>query len=102
MELRSPNPEDMGAVLALLAASDLPTNDLPDPAIDLFLAYDDGALVGVVGLQPCSDGDGLLRSLAVVPARRGRGVAAVLCEQVARTARERGVRFLACTRPPMA
>lgn len=74
------------AARPLLAASELPTDDLADPAIRLFGAFDGGALVGVVGLQTC-DRVGLLRSLAVAPAMRERGIARVLCERVIELAR---------------
>lgn len=62
-------------VQPLLAAAGLPTDDLDEaPGLRLFgLRRDDGGWIGVVGLQPL-DGAALLRSLAVIPAERGRGV----------------------------
>lgn len=74
------------AARALLEAAELPTDDLADPAIRMFGAFDGGALVGVVGVQSC-DRMGLLRSLAVAPAMRERGIAAMLCERVIELAR---------------
>lgn len=81
MNLRALTPDDMPAARELLAASDLPTDDLDDPSISLVGAFANASLVGVVGLQTCGS-VGLLRSLAVVPQRRGDGVARALCEHV--------------------
>jgi len=78
MELRTVAPD---RVRALLVASDLPIDDLDDPAIALIGAFDGEALVGVVGVQACGD-VALLRSLAVAPEHRGRGIAALLCDRV--------------------
>lgn len=81
MEVRPLASDGLPAARALLEASELPTDDLVDPAIRLYGAFEDGALVGVVGLQTC-EGLGLLRSLAVAPAARARGIACALCELV--------------------
>ena len=62
-------------VSSLLTACGLPVADIrADAARHFFGVRSDGSLVAVVGLElypPC----GLLRSLAVAPARRGRGLA---------------------------
>jgi amino-acid N-acetyltransferase len=81
-------PGDLPLVRSLLEASDLPTDDIEDPSISLFCAFDGDALAGVVGLQSC-DGVGLLRSLAVATTHRDRGVARLLCEHVFEEARTR-------------
>jgi amino-acid N-acetyltransferase len=73
----------------LLVANDLPVDDLEDPAIELFAAFDTDALIGVIGLQHC-DGVGLLRSLAVDPSRRTKGVGRALCDHVVEVARGHG------------
>jgi amino-acid N-acetyltransferase len=80
-------------VVALLRGNDLPVDDLRDPAIELLAALDGGRLLGVVGLQ-WLDGTALLRSLAVEPTGRDRGVGAKLCEAAERAARERGLASL--------
>lgn len=80
----------------LLASCDLPTDDLADPAIALVGAFDGGALVGVIGLQACGDA-ALLRSLAVEPAHRDRGVARALCERVYEMAGRRHIWLLTTT-----
>ena len=77
-------------VKALLAASELPTDDLEDPSIALYGMSDGGRLIGVVGVQVLG-GAGLLRSLAVDPSARDRGLGGQLCERVLREARARGL-----------
>ncbi len=93
MELRDLIAQDMTRAKALLASCDLPTNDLDDASIALVGAFDGTAMVGVIGLQSCSD-VGLLRSLAVDPAHRDHGVARMLCERVFEVARAREMREL--------
>jgi amino-acid N-acetyltransferase len=79
--IRELAPTDMDAARTLLSSAELPIDDLDDDTIELIGAFDDDALVGVIGLQACGS-TGLLRSLAVAPDRRGGGVAAALCERV--------------------
>ena len=79
MELRTL--DSCEAAAALLAAQRLPIDDLSDPTILLVGAFENDVLVGVIGLQTC-DEVALLRSLAVDPAHRDRGIAAALCERV--------------------
>lgn len=93
VELRDLASEDLARATALLTACDLPTDDLADPAIALAGAFAGGALLGVIGLQVCGD-VGLVRSLAVDPAHRARGVAGALCDRVVARARERSLREL--------
>jgi len=91
--IKSPDRGAMPEIRALLTASDLPTDDLEDSTITLFGAFDDETLVGVVGLQSCED-VGLLRSLAVAPQHRDRGIARMLCAHVIAEARARGMASL--------
>jgi amino-acid N-acetyltransferase len=74
-------PITSAAARDLLVASELPVDDLDDPAITLLGAFDGASLVGVVGLQRCGE-HALLRSLAVVPAQRARGLGRLLCNHV--------------------
>jgi amino-acid N-acetyltransferase len=64
---------ELAAVTALLAASSLPTAGLADRGVDLQVARVDGRIVGCVALETYADG-ALLRSLAVAPEWRGRGL----------------------------
>lgn len=81
-------------VVALLTASALPIDDLADPAIALLGARTDDALVGVVGVQLLAGDLALLRSLAVDPAARTRGLGATLCDAAEALARARGIAAL--------
>ncbi len=80
MDVRAIEPGSMYSVRALLSANDLPTEDLDD-SVELLGAYEGSQLVGVIGLQRL-DELGLLRSLAVDPKARDRGIARLLCERV--------------------
>jgi amino-acid N-acetyltransferase len=95
MEIETLGANDFTAAADLLAANDLPIDDLRDPSIALFAARNaDGTLAGVVGLQRCDGGVALLRSLAVAPAARSTGIGARLCERVVADARERDLEAL--------
>ncbi|WP_439886075.1 arsenic resistance N-acetyltransferase ArsN2 [Pseudomonas sp. MBLB4123] len=65
-------------LLPLLRACDLPVADVaPGPLQQFFSLRDESGLLGVVGLE-LLDTEGLLRSLAIAPAHRGKGLAAHL------------------------
>lgn len=91
MEIRSIAVDDQ--VRALLTENDLPIDDLHDPAIRLYGAFDGERLVGVVGLQAL-DGTALLRSFAVAPDHRDRGLGRRLCEHALDDARGHGLHEL--------
>ncbi len=80
----------LAAVRDLLAAADLPSEDIAEH-IDHFLAVWDGKrLAGVVGMELRPPG-GLLRSLAVDPAYRGTGLGKALTHEVLSLAQSNGV-----------
>lgn len=83
-------PVDLPEVQALLAAEKLPTDDLADPSICLFVLREDGVLQGVVGVQTCAEA-GLLRSLAVRRDARSGGLGRLLCDQAFAHACARGL-----------
>jgi len=85
--------DELPRVRELLASSELPIDDIDDPSITLIGAFDDAVLAGVIGLQDCG-GVGLLRSLAVTPQHRDRGVARLLCERVFAMTAERKLESL--------
>jgi amino-acid N-acetyltransferase len=82
---------DLPVVEALLTAHQLPAAGLPESIERFWLAEEQGRLIGVAGLELYGEA-GLLRSVAVAPEWRGRGVAGTLVEQALELAREAGVR----------
>ncbi|MCS6913282.1 MAG: UDP-N-acetylmuramate:L-alanyl-gamma-D-glutamyl-meso-diaminopimelate ligase [Myxococcales bacterium] len=85
-------PADLDSVLALLQRVNLPTEGLaPDLANFLVLREADGKVVGCVGLEVYGE-DSLLRSLAVVPERRGEGLGWMLADAAISRARRWGLR----------
>jgi arsenate reductase len=91
MRIRSATAADRDALLALLAQAALPTGDLDAASMAQFrVAADDGRLLGAVAVEPFS-GIGLLRSLAVAPSARHRGLGAALVAAAERAAVEAGI-----------
>jgi amino-acid N-acetyltransferase len=85
---------DLPAIRDLLGRCGLPTADLQRERLHNFVAYRaDDQLVGVVGIDMAGD-IGLLRSLAVAPKFRGRGIAHALWMRAHEDALRRGVRRL--------
>lgn len=85
------SPADAAEIRRLLEASALPTADLTPELLENFLVLrDGGVLAAVVGLEPAGD-CALLRSLAVSPALRGRGVGAQMVAAAEALARKRGI-----------
>ena len=71
---------------ALLEAADLPTDDLKDAGRMFFLVRSDGATIGCGGLE-VTGGDVLLRSIAIDPRHRGRGLGRKIARDVLERAR---------------
>lgn len=81
-------------VAALLEKAGLPTDDLAAGApVKLLGIANERACAGVVGLE-LFGGDGLLRSLAVEPARQKTGLGRALVDAAEQEARKAGVRKL--------
>jgi len=94
MHYRPATAADLDPVRVLLAACDLPGEDLTPALMSGFLvALEAGGLVGCIGVEALADG-ALLRSLAVEPAHRGRGIGERLCDDAEESARNSGVRDL--------
>jgi amino-acid N-acetyltransferase len=92
--IRGAGADDLSVVLQILTAAGLPTEDLSS-AHDLrfWLATDGGAPLGVIGLESYG-AEGLLRSLAVVPQHRQRGLGRELVARLEREARSEGIERL--------
>src|SRR3712207_4548223 len=91
--LRRASDRDLAAVERLLTASSLPLEGVAENLASFVVAESGGDLVGVAGLEVCCN-NALLRSTAVDPAWRGRGVGRQLVERVIAEAEARGIRAL--------
>ena len=66
---------------AILSAQNLPADDLPKVLDNFFVALDSENIIGVIGLE-IYGAYGLLRSLAVIPGYRNKGIAGKLLERL--------------------
>jgi amino-acid N-acetyltransferase len=80
-------------IAAILSAEKLPVNDLPETLDNFLAAAENGLLIGVVGLE-IYGAYGLLRSLAILPEYRNKGIAGKLIERLESLALLRGVKEL--------
>lgn len=94
MMFRSAAAGDLGAIVQLLEENALPSADIGEHLQNVLVALDDGAITGVVGAE-YSGSDALLRSLAVQPAFRGRGLGIALTHAILSVMKERGVQRVA-------
>jgi amino-acid N-acetyltransferase len=86
-EITSSRPEDLNAVLALLADASLPREGVAEHFRHFLVARADGRVVGSVGMEPYGLSV-LLRSLVVAPSHRGRGLGRTLTERLLQEARK--------------
>jgi N-acetylglutamate synthase-like GNAT family acetyltransferase len=93
VEIAPATPQDAAAIARLLESCGLPTADVAQHLTHFLVAKAGGTLVGVTGLEPAG-GYGLLRSLAVDPAHRSRGIARALCSRIEARGAELGIRAL--------
>jgi N-acetylglutamate synthase-like GNAT family acetyltransferase len=91
--LRAATMRDLAAVEALLTASGLPLDGVREALADFVVAEADGALVGVAGLELCGE-HALLRSVAVVPEWRSKGLGRALVTRLIADAEARGIQAL--------
>lgn len=91
--IRAATSADLPRVERLLTASELPLDGVRDALPTFVVAEADGDLVGVAGLEICCD-DALLRSVAVAPDWRSRGVGRALVTRAIAEAEARGLRAL--------
>jgi amino-acid N-acetyltransferase len=89
--IRPADASDRAAVERLLVLAELPVAGVAESFGDFFVAEIPGGVVGVAGLEIHGD-DGILRSVAVPAAERGRGIGALLTERVLEHARRSGLR----------
>jgi amino-acid N-acetyltransferase len=91
--IRPATSDDLPAIARLLEEAGLPTAGVADALGGFVVAEQDGALVGVAGLE-VHGRDGVLRSVAVVPWVRGSGLGGLLTERILEDARRAGLRRL--------
>jgi amino-acid N-acetyltransferase len=91
--VRPARPDDLPRVERLLAEAALPLDGVAEALPGFVVAEHDGDLVGVAGLEVCCD-NALLRSVAVAPAWRSRGLGRQLVTRAISEAEARGIRAL--------
>ena len=91
--IRPATAADLPRIERLLTDSTLPLDGVRDAIDDFVVAEAGGELVGVAGLEICCD-DGLLRSVAVRPEWRSKGVGRALVTRAIADAEARGIRAL--------
>jgi amino-acid N-acetyltransferase len=93
VDVRLATANDLSAIQDLLTESDLPLDGVRESLSSFLVAERDGKIVGVAGLELCGD-YGLLRSAAVDPEWRGRGLGRTLVEGVISAAEAAELRAL--------
>ena len=91
--IREAEPRELTEILALLQESRLPVEGVAEHLSEFLVAHDGETLLGVVGLERYED-IGLLRSLAVLPSARARGIGSQLVEAVVDLARRSQVSMI--------
>ena len=86
--LRPARGSDLPAIEQLLTTSGLPLDGVAASLNTFTVAEEGSAIVGVAGLELCGD-DALLRSVAVAPEWRSRGLGRMLVNHVIAEARSR-------------
>jgi amino-acid N-acetyltransferase len=83
-------------VAALLTASSLPLDGVHEALLSFVVAEDAGEIVGVAGIEACgvTGEHALLRSVAVAPTWRNRGLGRVLVTRAVAEAEARGAKAL--------
>ena len=91
--VRGAAPTDLAGVERLLTASGLPLDGVQEALSGFVVAEAGDDVVGVAGLEVCCD-NALLRSVAVLPEWRSRGLGRALVSRVISDAEARGIRGL--------
>ncbi|RMH68300.1 MAG: GNAT family N-acetyltransferase [Gemmatimonadetes bacterium] len=83
------------SIKQLLRDAGLPYEDLTPLHLDhFFVAGENGAILGTVGLEICDTHHALLRSLVVSPGARERGLGTQLVNTVEQYARRKGISYV--------
>jgi len=89
VHMRAATSDDLPAMQAMLAAESLPEGGVAE-GITHFQVLDDGQqIIAIAGIEPLGS-SALLRSVVVIPVRRGQGLARRLTERMTQYARQLG------------
>lgn len=88
--IRKARKEEVGAIQEILLDCNLPPDDVGEHWKHFLVAFSGERMVGTVGLE-VRDTSGLLRSLAVVDAFRGKGIGKLLYERIVASAADLGI-----------
>ena len=91
--VRTARADDLPTIVRLLEESSLSSEGVSDSLERFRVAVEGTEIVGTVGIEHYG-ADGLLRSLAVAPSRRSRGIGDILLRQALDDARRLGIRRL--------
>ena len=93
MTFRAGEQSDIHRIKSILKSADLPYEDIDLGKQDFIAVIQGTKIIGTVGLEPY-DEIGLLRSLAVEDACRGRGLGRALVIEMTRHAKDKGIKQL--------
>ncbi len=93
MKSRKADANDEKAIKELLSEANLPYNDIKTGKQDFILACEDNRIIGVAGIEIYND-LALLRSFAMRPAYRGKGLGSQLYRKINEYAISRNVKEL--------
>ena len=93
MRYEQANRKDLDIIVELLSSVGLPAEDVGLHLDSFIVARHGKKMAGVVGVQ-LYGADALLRSLAVYPEARGRGIARQLSRRIVASAQRRGAKRL--------
>jgi amino-acid N-acetyltransferase len=91
--VRRAREDDLPLIERLLVANELPLDGVREALRDFVVAESDEEVVGVAGLEVCCE-NALLRSVAVRPEWRSRGLGRALVTRVIADAEARGINAL--------
>jgi len=92
-DIRPARSGDLDGIKRLLTAAHLPLAGVAEALEGFVVAESDGAIVGTAALELCRD-NALLRSVAVAPEWRSRGLGRALVTRVIADAEAQGIRAL--------